>query len=196
MSQDQTDGGGSGTAPTGPELPEYAERVLDVADLIPPGRVMTYGDIAEWLGEGGPRQVGRVMALYGSAVPWWRVVRSDGTLLPAHELRALDHYRAEGTPLREASHRAEGHIPRIDMRRARWDGGGQADTAPGEERGPSEPGEPGEPGGPGGSGGPGGQGRTRDLGRTGDRVGPGDPAGPVGPCDSGGPGGPGEKAHI
>lgn len=98
MSQDQTDGGGSGTAPTGAELPEYAERVLDVADLIPPGRVMTYGDIAEWLGEGGPRQVGRVMALYGSAVPWWRVVRSDGTLLPAHELRALDHYRAEGTP--------------------------------------------------------------------------------------------------
>lgn len=34
------------------ELPEYAERVLDVAELIPPGRVMTYGDIAEWLGEG------------------------------------------------------------------------------------------------------------------------------------------------
>src|SRR5690606_7125893 len=64
---------------TGPEpadaLPEYAERVLDVADLIPPGRVMTYGDVAEWLGEGGPRQVGRVMALYGGAVPWWRVVR-------------------------------------------------------------------------------------------------------------------------
>ncbi|MGC5529471.1 MGMT family protein [Streptomyces sp. SR-10] len=162
MSQDQTDGGGPGTAPTGAELPEYAERVLDVADLIPPGRVMTYGDIAEWLGEGGPRQVGRVMALYGSAVPWWRVVRSDGTLLPAHELRALDHYRAEGTPLREASHRAEGHIPRIDMRRARWDGGGgQADAEPDEGRGPGEPGEPlgpgcqGSPGGPGGPGGPG-----------------------------------------
>ncbi len=114
MSQDQTDGGGSGTAPPGAgppeyaELPEYAERVLDVAELIPPGRVMTYGDVAEWLGEGGPRQVGRVMALYGSAVPWWRVVRADGTLLPAHELRALEHYRAESTPLREASRHAEG----------------------------------------------------------------------------------------
>ncbi|MDG9686927.1 MGMT family protein [Streptomyces sp. DH18] len=166
MSQDQTDGGGSGTAPPGAELPEYAERVLDVADLIPPGRVMTYGDIAEWLGEGGPRQVGRVMALYGSAVPWWRVVRSDGTLLPAHELRALDHYRAEGTPLREASHRAEGHIPRIDMRRARWDGGGQADAAPDEERVPYGSGESGTSGDRGGSGG------------------------------LGGPGGPGEKAHT
>ena len=44
-------------------LPEYAERVLDVAERIPPGRVMTYGDVAEWLEEKGPRQVGRVMAL-------------------------------------------------------------------------------------------------------------------------------------
>lgn len=98
------------------------------------------------------------MALYGSAVPWWRVVRSDGTLLPAHELRALDHYRAEGTPLREASHRAEGHIPRIDMRRARWDGGGQADAAPDEGCGPGEPGDRGGPGGPGDQDGPGGPG--------------------------------------
>ncbi|MFI6700501.1 MGMT family protein [Streptomyces sp. NPDC050509] len=104
------------------ELPDYAERVLDVAELIPPGRVMTYGDVAEWLGDGGPRQVGRAMALYGSAVPWWRVVRSDGVLLPGHELRALDHYREEGTPLREAARSAEGHVPRLDMRRARWDG--------------------------------------------------------------------------
>lgn len=173
MSQDQTDGGGSGTAPPGagppeyPELPEYAERVLDVAELIPPGRVMTYGDIAEWLGEGGPRQVGRAMALYGSAVPWWRVVRADGTLLPAHELRALDHYRAESTPLREASRQAEGHIPRIDMRRARWDGG---------------------TGGSGGAGGPSGSGGGPG-GRAKDRGGPGDGG-------RGGPGGPGEEAHT
>lgn len=119
------DGGATGApaAQAHAELPEYAERVLDVADLIPPGRVMTYGDVAEWLGDGGPRQVGRAMALYGSAVPWWRVVRSDGTLLPGHELRALGHYRDEGTPLRGAARSAEGHLPRIDMRRARWDGG-------------------------------------------------------------------------
>src|SRR3954451_17883346 len=100
----------------------YAERVLETAERIPPGRVMTYGDVAEWLEEGGPRQVGRVMALYGGAVPWWRVVRADGALLPGQELRALDHYREEGTPLRDAPRSAEGHLPRIDMRRARWDG--------------------------------------------------------------------------
>ncbi|MCX4988601.1 MGMT family protein [Streptomyces sp. NBC_00638] len=108
-------------------LPEYAERVLEVAELIPPGRVMTYGDVAEWLEEGGPRQVGRVMALYGGAVPWWRVIRADGVLLPGHELDALAHYRAEGTPLREASRASEGHLPRVDMRRARWDGGERAE---------------------------------------------------------------------
>ncbi|WP_435854721.1 MGMT family protein [Streptomyces triculaminicus] len=106
------------------ELPEYSERVLAVAELIPPGRVMTYGDVAEWLGEGGPRQVGRVMALHGAAVCWWRVVRADGVLLPGHELRALEHYRAEGTPLREAGRSADGHVPRLALARARWDGSG------------------------------------------------------------------------
>ncbi|MFJ7900945.1 MGMT family protein [Streptomyces sp. NPDC096198] len=104
-------------------LPEYAERVLDLAERIPPGHVMSYGDVAEWLEEGGPRQVGRVMAHYGGAVPWWRVVRADGVLLAGHELDALAHYREEGTPLREAGRASEGHLPRLDMRRARWDGG-------------------------------------------------------------------------
>ncbi|MDX2293288.1 MGMT family protein [Streptomyces roseofulvus] len=113
--------GADGSGPAG-ELPPYAEAVLDVADRIPPGRVMTYGDVAEWLGEGGPRQVGRVMALYGGSAPWWRVVRADGALLPGHELRALGHYRDEGTPLRERGPAAGDHVPRIDMRRARWDG--------------------------------------------------------------------------
>ncbi|WP_307853967.1 MGMT family protein [Streptomyces tagetis] len=109
-----------------PALPEYAERVLDVAELIPPGRVMTYGDVAEWLQEGGPRQVGRVMSLYGGGVPWWRVVRADGVLLAGHERDALAHYRAEGTPLREAGPATRARMPRLDLRRARWDGGEHA----------------------------------------------------------------------
>jgi alkylated DNA nucleotide flippase Atl1 len=109
-------------------IPPYAERVLGVAEMIPRSRVMTYGDVAEWLEEGGPRQVGRVMALYGGAVPWWRVVRSDGVLLPGHELRALARYREEGTPLRDPSRSSGDHIPRLDMRRARWDG-----NAPGDD---------------------------------------------------------------
>ncbi|MEY9844000.1 alkylated DNA nucleotide flippase Atl1 [Streptacidiphilus sp. BW17] len=103
----------------GAGIPPYAERVLEAAELIPAGRVMTYGDVAEFVGEGGPRQVGRVMALYGGAVPWWRVIRADGRLLPGHELRALEQYRVEGTPLR---HAGADHMPRVDLRQARWDG--------------------------------------------------------------------------
>ncbi|GAA1269047.1 hypothetical protein GCM10009665_67030 [Kitasatospora nipponensis] len=111
------------------ELPPFAELVLDVVDRIPAGRVMTYGDVAEYLEQGGPRQVGRVLALYGSAVAWWRVIRADGALLPGHEQRALAAYRAEGTPLRSTAGRgpvrgsqAAEDLPRVDLRRARWDG--------------------------------------------------------------------------
>ncbi|HXW47585.1 MAG TPA: MGMT family protein [Streptosporangiaceae bacterium] len=98
------------------EADDYAAQVLDVVDSIPPGQVMSYGDIAEFLGQGGPRQVGRVLALWGGAVAWWRVVHADGSLLAGHERAALAHYRAEGTPLRYPA--ADGS-PRIDMRRAR-----------------------------------------------------------------------------
>ncbi|MET7638341.1 MGMT family protein [Streptomyces sp. NPDC005438] len=132
-----------------PPLPQYAERVLAVAEAIPPGRVLTYGDIAAWLREEdeelrdllpdqrddrpaprrGARQVGRVMALYGGAVPWWRVVRADGHLLPGSERSALHHYRGEGTPLREPRRTtgspANGTRPRVDVPRARWQGTGQ-----------------------------------------------------------------------
>ena len=78
----------------------YVEAVLQVVEQIPSGRVATYGDIAEAVGRGGPRQVGQVMALHGGAVPWWRVVRADGSPARGHELEALDLLAAEGTPLR------------------------------------------------------------------------------------------------
>jgi alkylated DNA nucleotide flippase Atl1 len=92
----------------------FAERVLELVERIPPGKVMAYGDIAEYLGEGGPRQVGKVMSTWGGGVPWWRVVHSDGTAAaPDHLRRCLNHWREEGTPLRGE---------RVDMRQARWDG--------------------------------------------------------------------------
>jgi len=97
------------------EFEEYAARVLDVVDAIPAGRVMSYGDLAEYLAEGGPRRVGRVLSLHGSGVPWWRVIRADGSPPPGHEQAALRQWAAEGTPLRAGGRRA-------DMKRARWDG--------------------------------------------------------------------------
>jgi alkylated DNA nucleotide flippase Atl1 len=104
-------------------MDDYTARVLDVIDAIPAGRVMSYGDVAEFLGAGGPRQVGHVLALWGGGVAWWRVVHADGSLLAGHERTALARYEAEGTPLRRS---AGGGVPRIDMRQARR--GGPADT--------------------------------------------------------------------
>ncbi|WP_035782538.1 MGMT family protein, partial [Arthrobacter sp. H14] len=57
---------------------DYIEAVLETAALIPPGRVLAYGDIAELLGTSGPRQVGSVLSHYGSSIPWWRVIRASG----------------------------------------------------------------------------------------------------------------------
>lgn len=96
---------------------EYAEAVLRVVELIPAGRVMSYGVVAEVVGEvlgrGGPRQVGAVMSSLGGTVTWWRVVTAAGHTPRAHERRALRELIAEGTPLA-----ADGH--RVDMRRASW----------------------------------------------------------------------------
>jgi alkylated DNA nucleotide flippase Atl1 len=97
------------------EVDGFADRVLEVIEQIPAGRVMSYGDVAEFLGEGGPRQVGRVMALWGGAVSWWRVIHADGSPPPGLERAALAHYLAEATPLRP-----RGEVVRVDMRLARW----------------------------------------------------------------------------
>ena len=89
----------------------FAERVLDVVALIPPGRVLAYSDVAALLGEGGPRAVGTVMGRFGSGVAWHRVVRADGRPAAGHEDEALRRLVAEGTPLRGV---------KVDMARARW----------------------------------------------------------------------------
>lgn len=71
------------------------ERVLLAVDQVPPGSVVSYGDLAGLVGT-GPRQVGAVMSRHGAAVTWWRVTSSYGDL-PAH-LRgeAFAHWAEEG----------------------------------------------------------------------------------------------------
>jgi alkylated DNA nucleotide flippase Atl1 len=96
---------------------EYVEAVLTLVERIPAGRVMAYGAVAEVVGEslarGGPRLVGAVMASYGGAVPWWRVVTASGRLPPGHEVAALQELVAEGCPLSPDG-------TRVDVRRAAW----------------------------------------------------------------------------
>ena len=94
---------------------EFAERVLEVVEAIPPGCVMTYGEVAANLGSRAARAVGQVMSHYGADVAWWRVVRASGHPPVGHESRALEQYLAEGTPLVVA---ASGTY-RVDVRAAR-----------------------------------------------------------------------------
>lgn len=104
--------------------PDFVDRVLEIVRAIPPGRVMTYGDIAteigphpdlaEESGAFGARLVGQVMARYGEDVAWWRVIRASGEPPKFHEERAWEHYMAEGTPLTGPRERYK-----IDLERAR-----------------------------------------------------------------------------
>ncbi len=57
----------------------YRERVYKIVRRIPRGRVMTYGQLAEILGEGyTPRTVGFVMHGSNDKTPWHRVINALG----------------------------------------------------------------------------------------------------------------------
>ena len=59
--------------------PKYRERVYAIVRRIPRGRVMTYGQIAELLGEGyTPRTVGFCMHSSPDGTPWHRVLNAQG----------------------------------------------------------------------------------------------------------------------
>jgi alkylated DNA nucleotide flippase Atl1 len=108
----------SGHGSSAQDLPDFAEAVLAVVDQIPAGMVLAYGDVAELLGHGGPRQVGSVMSRYGSSVTWWRVTRASGEAPRGLLDEAMARWRAEGTALVRGALAGR----RVDMTRARWDG--------------------------------------------------------------------------
>jgi alkylated DNA nucleotide flippase Atl1 len=72
---------------------------------IPPGFVRTYGDVSP----GAPRFAGSVLFESDDPdLPWWRVVRADGSLAKGDRQR--ERLRAEGVPFRG---------DRVDMANAR-----------------------------------------------------------------------------
>jgi alkylated DNA nucleotide flippase Atl1 len=75
------------------------EAVFDVVEQIPPGRVSTYGAVGRLVGI-GPRRVARALSLGGGAVPWWRVLRADGTVAEPVRVRQLELLASEGVPMR------------------------------------------------------------------------------------------------
>jgi alkylated DNA nucleotide flippase Atl1 len=81
--------------------------ILAAIRAIPEGFVRTYGDLSP----GAPRYTGTVLSATGDEVPWWRVVRADGSLAKGERQRA--RLEAEGVPFRSEA------PPRVDLRVAR-----------------------------------------------------------------------------
>lgn len=71
-----------------------AETIFSRVRRIPPGYVATYGDLSP----GAPRHAGRALSQMPGDLPWWRVVRSDGTWAKGDEQRA--RLLEEDVPLR------------------------------------------------------------------------------------------------
>jgi methylated-DNA-protein-cysteine methyltransferase-like protein len=88
-------------------------RILACVESIPPGRVMTYGDVAEYVGTRAVRMVGRVLSLDGGTVPWHRVLRANGTC--AEHLYDEQRQRLLSEGVRFVGHR-------VELASFRWDG--------------------------------------------------------------------------
>lgn len=69
----------------------------DVVASLAVAEVVSYGEVARRAGRrGAARAVGAFLAEHGTGLPWWRVVRADGSLAvhkPREQARRL---RAEG----------------------------------------------------------------------------------------------------
>jgi alkylated DNA nucleotide flippase Atl1 len=86
------------------------EAVFDVVERIPPGRVSSYGAIGRLVGV-GPRRVARALSSGGGAVPWYRVLRADGSAAEPVRVRQLELLAGEGVPIRDG---------RVDMSAVGW----------------------------------------------------------------------------
>lgn len=71
-------------------MAEIARRIK----RIPPGSVRAYGDIDPE----APRLVGRVLATTHEGLPWFRVIRADGSIPKGERQRRL--LLSEGVPMR------------------------------------------------------------------------------------------------
>jgi methylated-DNA-protein-cysteine methyltransferase-like protein len=79
--------------------------VLERIRATPPGFVRTYGDVSP----GAPRFAGTVLSAgHPEDVPWFRIVRADGSLTQGQRQRRL--LEAEGVPFRGQN---------VDMKAAR-----------------------------------------------------------------------------
>ena len=86
---------------------ERTDRILAAIRRIPEGHVSTYGDVSP----GAPRLAGKILStVVVPDLPWWRVVRADGSLAQGDRQRKL--LLQEDVAFRPG-------LVRVDMRAAR-----------------------------------------------------------------------------
>ena len=91
----------------------FSARVIEVVARTRPGDVVTYGEVAAEAGNAAAaRAVGRVLRGQGDALPWWRVVTSEGRLVPGLEREHARRLALEGVRCRggEVTARASGQV--------------------------------------------------------------------------------------
>lgn len=93
----------------------FFEQVYEIVKQIPPGKVMSYGQIAKLLGmPRGARQVGWAMRVCPEELCWQRVVMMDGTITGGqYEEIRRQMLEQEGVIFLEDG--------RVDMKKCRWE---------------------------------------------------------------------------
>ena len=111
-----------------PQTRALFPRVYDIVRQVPRGKVTTYGDVAQLVGQGcDARVVGYAMAVCPDDVPWQRVINAQGKISPRS---------GDGPAKQQMRLEAEGiefdARGKIDLKRFRWAG-------PNEEFAPAQP---------------------------------------------------------
>lgn len=87
---------------------DFETAVRSTILAIPEGEISTYGEVAAESGyPGAARAVGNVLR-NTSGLPWWRVITSDGRLVPGLEREHAQRLRAEGVTVSSGKVRMTG----------------------------------------------------------------------------------------
>ena len=89
--------------------------VYQAVRSIPKGKVRTYGEVAEMLDADrrfASRAVGQALGRADASVPWWRVVRRDGSMRVPRDPEQVRRLEAEGVAISDGRVRLSRNIGR------------------------------------------------------------------------------------
>ncbi len=114
--------------PIDPQAHAFFPRVYEIVRQVPNGKVTTYGDVAQLVGQGcDARIVGYAMGACPDDLPWQRVINAQGKISLQGDSAEKQRMRLEAEGI-EFDARGK-----IDLKRYRWAG-------PGGEFAPTQPG--------------------------------------------------------